>query len=126
MAGFTTYEGRGQIFCNGRLLAEATKASFSVKSNDNDVMTMGKGWAGMSDGPTTSEATITSAIPRKGFEKDFVTAVVKKETVKIVVIVGLKRIQFEGRFTNADWDTAVDSSTLISAGFKAGEPTIRG
>lgn len=126
MAGLQKYEGRGQIYVNGRLLAEATRIQFTVRNNDSQVMTMNKGMAGFADGATTSEGTVTTAIPRKGFEKNFVRAVMEREDCRIVTRVGGVRFQFEARFGEASWDQAADSATLLSAPWSGGEPKMIG
>jgi hypothetical protein len=120
------YEGPAEIYIEARLLAEANKASFSIKGNNNQVFTMRKGLAGKSDGATTSEATIESAIPRKGMEFDFRTAVLQKRIFTIVVKSGNQRVQFQGWFESADWANAVDAATMQSAQFIAGAPKILG
>lgn len=111
------YEGVGLIYLNGRLLAQATKVSVTVKSNDNVVNTMVLGFNGFSDGPGNAEATIESAIPKKGYEVDFVECVRKKKTVDVVVLSGGQRHKTQGRITEAKWDNATDSTTLMSASY---------
>jgi hypothetical protein len=120
------YEGPAELYVNGRLQAEANKASASIKGNNNTVFTMRKGLAGKSDGATTSEVTITSAIPRKGLEFDFRTAVIQKKIFTIVIKSGNQRVQFQGWFEETSWDNAVDSATMESATFTAGVPKILG
>lgn len=122
MAEVNKYEGVGEIYVNARLLAEASKCTVTVVSNDQKVMTMKRGLAGFSDGPTESSISIESAIPRKGYEFDFVNAVNKKLTVRIVVKSGGKRHQFSGRFSQAEWSNSVDSPSMISAQFQGGAP----
>jgi hypothetical protein len=111
------YEGKGVIQLNGRTLAEATKISVTVKSQDNPVVTMIKGFTGFSDGPGMTEATIENAVPIKGYEFDFVEAVRTKATVKLVTMSGGRRHQTEGRIGESSWSNQTDSTTLISASF---------
>lgn len=120
MAEVNKYEGVGEIYVSGRLLAEASKCTWTVVSNDQKVMTMKRGLAGFSDGPTETSISIESAIPRKGYEYDFVTAVKEKKTVTIVTKSGGKRHQVSGRFSQAEWSNSVDSPSLITAQFQGG------
>lgn len=122
----TKYEGAGELYVNGRLQAEAQKCSVTVDANDNVVVTMQKGFSGFSDGAGSSKITVTSAIPRKGYETDFVDAVTKKKDVAIVVKSGARRHRFEGRFQSASWDNATDATTLLNGEFVGGLPKTLG
>lgn len=120
------YEGPAEIYVNGRLQAEAVNAKCSIKANANRVVTMRKQLAGKSDGATSSDVSITSAIPRAGMEFDFRTAVLQKKFFVIVVKSANQRVQFKGWFEDVEWSNAVDSATMTSANFVAGAPTILG
>lgn len=120
------YEGPAEFYINNRLQAEANKVSTSIKGNNNEVFTMRKGLAGKSDGATTTDVTVTSAIPRKGLETDFRRAVIEKKFFTMQAVSGGQRLQWVGWFEDVQWDNAVDSATMIAATFKAGAPTIRG
>lgn len=126
MAEQTKYEGVGEIYVNARLLAEANKCEVTITSNDQKVMTMKKGMAGFSDGPTETSISVESAIPRKGFESDFVTAVAQKKAIRITVKSGGKRITVNGRFTESRFSNSVDSPAMISGSFSGGAPEILG
>jgi hypothetical protein len=126
MAELQKYEGVGEIYVNARLLAEASKVEVTITSNDQKVMTMKKGMAGFSDGPTETTISIESAIPRKGFESDFVTAVTQKKPVRITVKSGGKRITVNGRFTEARFNNQVDSPAMLSGSVSGGAPEILG
>lgn len=118
-----SYEGGGQgrIYINGRLLAEATKTSVNAQSNDQLVKTLHKGAAGFSDGAGETSGSIETAVPRKGYELDFVQAVTSKATLQLVIVNGGRRHQTWCRFLNAKWDNAVDSPVLLSADWQGGE-----
>ena len=122
----TKYEGAGEIYVNGRLQAEASKCDVAVDANDNVVVTMQKGFAGFSDGAGSSKITVTSAIPRKGYETDFVACVVEKKDVVIVVKSGGRRYRHEGRFQSVSWGNATDASTMLVGEFVGGLPKARG
>lgn len=120
------YEGPAEIYINGRLQAEAVNAKVSIKANANPVTTMRKQLAGKSDGATSSSVAITSAIPRRGMEFDFRTAVIQKKFFAIVVKSAGQRVQLQGWFEDVEWSNAVDAATMTSANFTAGEPKILG
>jgi hypothetical protein len=118
----TKYEGAAEIYVNGRLQAEAQSADATVDANDNPVVTMQKGFAGFSDGAGSSKVTIKSAIPRKGYETDFVDAVVKKRDIAIVIKSGARRHRFEGRFQSAAWGNGTDATCMLTGEFVGGLP----
>jgi hypothetical protein len=111
------YEGRGQIFLNNRLLAEASKCTSRASANDNEVNTMHKGFAGWADGPGKVEVTVESAVPKKGYEADFIDIVRSKKTVTLTVISGGRRHTTTGRFQTAEWSNDVAASTVLTASF---------
>lgn len=120
------YEGPAEILLNGRLLAQATKASTDIKGNNNPVTTMIGGLVGKSDGPTTSQLAIESAMPRKGMEADFRTLVIEKRICTVVVKSANQRVQFIGWFEDTSWSNAPDAASFTSATFMAGKPKILG
>lgn len=111
------YEGAAVIQINGRTLAEATKVTITVTSNDMEVNTMAQGFAGFSDGPGKTEVSIENAVPKRGYEFDFVEAVRSKQAVTIVALSGARRHRTEGRIKDASWSNATDATTLLSANF---------
>lgn len=124
MAEQQSYEGPAEIYSNGRLLAEARSFRVTVTGNNNKVHTMKRGLAGKSDGPTESEGVIESAIPRKGYEVDFVKLVVNKKYVRIVQRCGNTRRTYNGWIESTDESFAVDSPALQTATFMGGPPDI--
>jgi hypothetical protein len=111
------YEGAAEIQVNGRTLAEATKVTIRVMANDTEVNTLVQGFAGFSDGPGKCEISIESAVPKKGYEFDFVEAVRSKATVTIVSKSAGRRHRSEGRIKDAEWSNQTDAPTLLSANF---------
>lgn len=113
MADFGNYAGAGEVYLNGRLLAEIEECERQLQSNDNEVNTMIKGFAGFSDGPTHVRITGTTAIPKAGYEVDYERAVRLKLTVTFVFIDGGQRLTHVGRITD------LTSSRSTSASAKA-------
>lgn len=110
----TRYEGAGEIYFNGRLLVEATRARWSARPNDNPQRTMRKGFSGFSDGPTEGEISFETAIPVSGYEADFHDAVLNKREVVAVYKDANKRIQVAGRITSFDSERSVDNAASAS------------
>jgi hypothetical protein len=122
----TKYEGAAELYVNGRLQAEAQSADVAIDANDNVVVTMQKGFAGFSDGAGSSKITVKSAIPRKGYETDFVAAVNEKKDVTIVVKSGGRRHRFEGRFQSVSWGNGTDATSMLTGEFVGGTPKTLG
>ena len=120
------YAGRGEVYVNGRIQAEAESVSLTTQSNDSQVVTMQKGAAGFSDGATTSSASITSAIPVTGFETSFLKHVTDRKDIDIVIRVGQQRIKVSGRFSTSKLDQSATGKASISGEFVGGEPKFVG
>lgn len=121
------YAGKAEIYLNGRLLAEAQSINLTVNSNDIQVGTIQKGFAGFSDGATNCEAQIDSAVPRKGFEMDFQRAVAEKKTIVLVLkITATQKIRAAGRLTTAQNQSGFNTETKASTTFMGGKPDFIG
>lgn len=119
----TKYTGKGEIYINGRLQAEAKSVSITVNSNDTQVGTMQLGYAGFSDGAANCEASIDSAVPLAGFEKSFLKATANREEVTLVVKLNkADKIRAIGRFTSSQYTTSFNGETTTSGTFTGGAP----
>jgi hypothetical protein len=94
---FGDYEGAGELYYGGRLLAEITECSYRLESNNNDVDTMQKGFTGQSKGPRRVVISFTTAIPKAGYEVDFHAVLAGDRTVRFVFKDGDKRRTAEGK-----------------------------
>lgn len=90
----TRYEGPAKFFVNSRLMAEARSVSARVTKNNKRVYTMHKGMAGKSAGPEESELTCECAIPRAGYEKDFLRSLQNQEDLRVELHTGGTRRTF--------------------------------
>lgn len=118
----TKYQGPGEIYANGRLLAEAASITVRTMSNSNKVRTMKKGLAGFSAGPTEVEIRIESAVPKAGYEVDFKTACERKLTMEIIhVDAGNVRRRYEGWIDDVEQGQSNDAAATLSANF-VGKP----
>lgn len=118
----TKYLGPAEIYCNGRLLAEATSISVRTMSNNSRVRTMKKGLAGFSAGPTEVEIKIESAVPRAGYEVDFKTVCERKGAVEIIhADAGGVRRRYEGWVDDCEQSQGTDNAATLSVSF-VGKP----
>lgn len=116
------YEGQAEIYAQGRLLAECQDFSLTVKANNNKVYTMKRGLAGKSDGPRESEATIKTAIPRKGYEVNFMDHCAKGKILSITYKSGGKRHTIDMWVDEVQSSNATDSPATQSITLSGGPP----
>lgn len=117
--GLGTYEGKGKIFVNGRLQAEANDARKRVISNNQKVYTFHKDLAGKSDGPNEVELTLTGAVPVAGYETDFEEMLKDKTYCEVVTVKAGKRNTYAGwidSYEEADSVNAASSYTCTFVG----------
>jgi len=119
---FTQYEGPGKLYINGRLLAEAKKCTVRIRGNNNQVMTMHKGLAGKSDGVRTAEASIDNAVPRKGYEVDFVALCISGKEVSLVCLSGGRRHQFPMWVEDCELANGTDQDAGFAVTLQGGAP----
>ena len=115
---FENYEGAGEVYLNGNLLAEISECEYQLESNNNDVDTMQKGFAGQSDGPRKVRITWTSAIPKAGHEFDYHDAVNRSLIVRFVFIDGDKRRTSDGKIQSYTSGRSVSSSGTSGGEFR--------
>lgn len=121
MAELDNYEGAGEVYANGRLIAEAMNVRVSTATNDRPVNTMTKGLAGFSKGPTSSEASVEQAVPKAGFAVDWEDLVIRRTTIRLVVVHAGKRRTHVGRFTQYESSNSTDDAASASLTF-VGKP----
>ena len=80
------YEGPGEVYFNGRLLAEAESVRFRIMGNKRKVFTMIKGLAGRSKGPVEAEIQVTNAMPIAGEEAEFERILIEDGDIRLVVL----------------------------------------
>lgn len=124
MGQLGNYEGPAKVFYQGKLLAETQSARLRVTGNNNKVVTMVKQFAGKSDGATESEISLENAIPRKGFERNFLQVVIDKELVRIVLDIGGERVQVHCYAEDSEYTSSTDASAGISVTLMGGPPDI--
>ena len=117
----TKYEGRGEVYYQGRLLVEIKSARVALASNDNEVTTMAKGFAGFSDGPERAQVDLDTAVPKAGYEADYWAAITGMLDVVLVIVSGGERRAIEGRFISLD-ETKSDTAAAASSVNFVGKP----
>jgi|GEM_PF-6460529 len=122
MAGLGDYEGPGQVFYQGSLLAEAKSVRISHQGNGSDVNTMHRGFAGLARGAFRSEVTVTSAVPKGGMEKDFTQAIIDQATVRVVVVRGGQRLGYAGKINTEESENSIESAAEHNFTLVAGVP----
>lgn len=122
MPGFGDYEGPGQVFYQGKLLADAKTVRISHQGNGSDVMTMHRGYAGEAPGAFKSEITIENAVPKGGMEADFTEAMITRKTVRVVVVRGGQRLGYEGKISTEESENSIENAASHSFTVSAGKP----
>lgn len=84
------------LFIDNVLAVEVTDFNVSYESGDNDVETMQLGYAGRSQGPRKTMISVNSAIPRSGFEIDYLQRLQDGSAVKMVWYRGAQKVSCEG------------------------------
>jgi len=69
-----SYESGGELYFQGRLLAEISKVTITDMSQNTEVNTTVHGLAGMAAGPLKAELSWDSAMPKAGMEADYYRA----------------------------------------------------
>ncbi len=83
------------LFLNGVLLTDNTDISLSFEGDDQDVMTIVKGWAGISPSPKKLMAKFGLVVSRSGPEFDLIGKFLNSEKVSLGVTLlssGLKLV----------------------------------
>lgn len=122
MATMTQYNGPCELQFDGRTLAEATTCRISVTPNTTPVRTMKKGLGGRSRGPVECTIDVESAIPKAGFEVDFMQKCIDDADVTIVIVRAGKRVAFDSFITNVAESYGVQAAASSSFSAMSGRP----
>lgn len=101
------------ITMENALLAEA--GSISIRKNPaiNPVLTLLLGWAGFSQGASSCEMTIDSAVPSADFEVNPDKFMVKGKLVEIGAVMGNRQMTGKMVITGADYSAAVNQEARV-------------
>ncbi len=115
-------------FMNGALLAENTTVKLNLEGTEQDVMTIVKGFAGQTPGPTKVVATFENVVPATGFEVDTWNAQLNSEIVEMKFQFGGSGISLisEGFIRANAIDAGVSATTGLTFEFHGGPGTWEG
>lgn len=114
---------QGQIFADGILIADAVTVGVDYNTNDQPVLTMGKGFNGITPGAGQTNVSIDEAIPRAGYGYDWFQRAVNRTPVEVVVWRGSKKMNLKGFIMTIGEKLGVNQTSVGSISIMAGEPT---
>jgi hypothetical protein len=108
------YYDRGQLLMGGAPVADLESGSVEISNGFQDVVTIGKGWAGGSKGPVMGTLTAKRAVPRAGFggAQDLHQAVIKSKFVQAMCITGGKKYVVTGVYKGLRRDFGVNATAM--------------
>lgn len=113
------------VYINGQLLAEAISVQTAIESDDQKVLTLAKGFGGITPSPDVRTAKVENAVPSAGFEFDFEKAKRDRAVVELRLQSGAtgKTMTSKGFLMNVSIDAGVGKVLSVSFDF-SGEPAI--
>lgn len=112
---------KGALFMDGVLLAEIGEFSIEHDAKVVEIETMQKGFAGISPGAARTSVDLSSMVPRKGMEKDYITAVQQNTIVELTAFRAGQKGTCKGFLVKASEKYGVNQAAGISTSF-IGEP----
>ena len=108
------------VTINGSLLTEEASVTVTKNSGLNPVMTVAKGFAGMSQGAATAEIDVDNAVPSADFEFNPDKFMRSGSTVEVGVIMAGRQTVFVGFITTATYSHSVNAESKLSFKITAG------
>ena len=107
------------MFIDTGLAAENTTVDTELSSDVQQVLTIAKGFAGITPSPHVRTITAESVIPVSGFEFDYETAFLNSQEVAITLQQGGsgKKVDSDGYFTNVAVSAGVGRTATVSFQF---------
>lgn len=109
------------IFVDGSLLSEASEVNIETNPALVEIMTMQKGFAGVSPGAEKTSISVTSAVPRVGFELDYLDKCQGVKVVEVTVFAHGKKTTCKGFLSNVKQTYGVNKEATVSFDF-IGQP----
>jgi hypothetical protein len=121
MASVSIYD-QFYVFAGGILLAENQSVELNLESDDQDVFTIAKGFAGQTPSPKKVMASFENVIPPAGFEFDAFQKQSDSERVEMKFQSALtgKSLTSEGFIRKAKISAGVGKTTSFSFEFHGG------
>jgi hypothetical protein len=111
-------------YINGSLLAESVSVQTGLESDDQRIMTLLKGFAGITPSPDVRVVKIENVIPSTGFEFNFEKAKKDRQLIEIKLQLSSgKSMTSKGFITHVTVESGVGKTTQVSLDF-VGEPSI--
>ncbi len=113
------------VFINGQLLVESTTMQTGLESDDQKVLTLVKGFAGITPSPDVRVAKVENVVPSTGFEFDFEKAKKERQLIELKLQSGAtgKTMISKGFLMHVSIESGVGKTTQVSFDF-AGEPNL--
>ncbi len=110
------------VRANGQLLVENQQINLTLQGDDQDVMTIAKGFAGQTPSPKKVMADFTNVVPPTGFEFDAFQKCndSEKVTMEFEIISSGKRLTSEGFIRNPKTGAGVGKTLEQSFEFHGG------
>lgn len=108
------YYDRGNVLIGGAPVADLEGGTVEISNGAQDVVTMNKGYAGVSKGPVVATITAKRAVPRAGYNasQDLHTAVLKQQFIQMMAICGGKKYVVTGVPKGLGRDFAVTATAM--------------
>jgi hypothetical protein len=119
----TELYAKGTLFVEGIIVMQAVEFSIDFDTNDNPVNTLALGFAGITPGAGTTAVSITSAVPRTGFEISYHKWAKERKAIEVLGYRGASSISVKGFIKTVGEKIGVDGVTGTIT-IQAGEPEV--
>jgi hypothetical protein len=102
------------FFIDGQLMSESTSVSVDSDPKLNAIETMQKGFSGVSPGSEMTQISVESAVPRIGFEYDFVGTMQAQAVVEFTFFAHGKKSTTKGFISKVGQKYGVNQAAAVS------------
>lgn len=113
---------QGLIFVDGILAADCTEFSVDYDTQNNPVFTIAKGFAGITPGAGQTKVSISTAVPRAGYEIDYFKRALDNTPVEFIGWRGSSKYSFKGFLLTIGEKHGVNSASTASIEAICGRP----
>lgn len=111
-------------FVDQQLLTEEMDVDLDYNPDLKPVSTQAKGFAGVTKGAGSMTATVTSALPRAGIEKDYFELARLATPVEFIIVMANKKLVSKGFITGVKVKGGVSQETRVDFTFHGEEPKL--
>jgi hypothetical protein len=108
------------VYINGKLLTEEASVDVKRTSGSNDVLTVAKGWAGVSPGAGMLEVNVSSVVPADDFEYDAGDDIESLAFIEIGLFYGGKLLVSKGTIPEDTFKHGVNQAASYDFSFRGG------